>query len=122
MSSFTTPLVGEWTNDDMTQFKLTQEFEYVANDGSVYSVPIGFITDFASTPKWLRWLIPPIGKYGKAAVLHDYLYKTHSVGKNKADQLFLEAMQVLKVHHWNARIMYEAVVIFGEKEYLKGGK
>lgn len=39
-------------------------------------VPKGFITDFASVPRILHSVLPKTGKYGKAAVLHDYLYRT----------------------------------------------
>jgi hypothetical protein len=35
-------------------------------------VPQPFITDLASVPRVLTWLIPRYGRYTKAAVLHDY--------------------------------------------------
>lgn len=38
-----------------------------------------FVTDLASVPRSLTWLIPRYGMYTKAAVLHDYLCQT--VGK-----------------------------------------
>lgn len=41
-----------------------------------FVVPKGFVTDFASVPEILQGLIPPTGRYGKAAVIHDYLYRT----------------------------------------------
>lgn len=40
-----------------------------------FKIPAGFITDFASVPKPLQILISKTGKHGKAAVLHDYLYR-----------------------------------------------
>ena len=54
-----------------------------------YIVPAGFITDFASIPR-LFWTVVghPAGKYAQAAVLHDYLYRTNSVSRAKADSLF----------------------------------
>jgi hypothetical protein len=38
-----------------------------------FTVPIGFVTDFATVPRALRWLILPYGAYTRAAVLHDWL-------------------------------------------------
>jgi hypothetical protein len=38
-----------------------------------FTVPAGYVTDFASVPRPLVWLIPTYGKYTQAAILHDYL-------------------------------------------------
>jgi hypothetical protein len=35
-----------------------------------------FVTDLASVPQSLTWLVPRYGKYTKAAILHDYLSQT----------------------------------------------
>lgn len=40
----------------------------------IIRVPAGFVTDFASIPRAFWVVLPPTGKYGKAAVVHDYLY------------------------------------------------
>lgn len=37
------------------------------------TVPAGFSTDFASVPKLAQAIYPPMGYYGNAAVLHDWL-------------------------------------------------
>jgi len=41
------------------------------------SVPAGYRTDFASIPRPIPWplwpLLPPVGRSGKAAVIHDWL-------------------------------------------------
>ncbi len=116
MSSFTTPLVGEY-NDAMTLFTLAEPFTFYDVAGKTYSVPVGFTTDFASIPKWLRWLIPPTGLYGKAAALHDWLYSTGIVSRRRADFIFLRAMRVLEVAKWKRRAMYRAVRCFGQKNY-----
>lgn len=42
-------------------------------------VPAGFRTDFASVPRGLWNVFPPVGKYAPAAVLHDYLYQVARV-------------------------------------------
>jgi hypothetical protein len=38
-----------------------------------FIVPKGFVSDFATVPKFLWWLFGPTGKYTAAAILHDWL-------------------------------------------------
>src|SRR5262245_14892327 len=98
--SFHTPLELEY--QDGTNYKLLSPFQYDAS-GFTVSVPAGFVTDFASIPRPLWWLLPPTGKYGKAAVVHDYMYRTHDAySKEIADATFLEAMGALGVN-WLVR-------------------
>lgn len=40
-----------------------------------FLVPRGFVTDFATVPQFLLWLIPSTGTYTLAAVLHDWMIK-----------------------------------------------
>lgn len=44
-------------------------------DGRSFVVPRGFVTDFASVPKFLWWLFGPTGLWTWAAILHDWLCK-----------------------------------------------
>lgn len=120
MSSFTKPLRGEW-NDDMDKFTLTEEFEYYTGTkdvpGDTIIVPAGFVTDFASVPKFLHWLMHPTGRHGKAAVIHDYMYKMKLYNRATCDNIFYDAMVVLNVSKVKALAMYKAVRLFGEKYY-----
>ena len=115
MSSFTSELVVIPMPDGRS-WKLVKSFTY--HVGSKFSrtylkVPAGFITDFASIP-WLFWtFLPSWGKYGKAAVVHDYLYQTQTKTRKESDQIFLEAMGVLGVRRWRKYPMYLAVRWFG---------
>ena len=90
-----------------------------ADSSEVITVPEGFITDFASVPRAFWWLLPPAGKYAGAALVHDYLYRTHLYSRKDADDIFLEAMEVLQVPRWKREIMYYAVRMFGWKAYSK---
>ena len=120
MSQFTTPLIGSY-NDDMTLFTITEKFCYqdrIRKPYTLWCVPNGFVTDFASIPKWLHWLMPPIGRYGKAAVIHDYLYVNAIESKEYADNIFYDAMLVLKVSKWKAKIMYLGVKLGGKGNYV----
>ena len=122
-SSFKTPLIVS-PMPDGRNWRLFKSFVYHID--SKYSqgcvqVPAGFITDFASIP-WLFWtFLPYWGKYGKAAVLHDYIYQRHNYIMNAlylvtrvwADTIFYEAMLVGGTKPWKAWVMYKAVRLFG---------
>ena len=84
-------------------------------------VPAGFITDFASIPKILWNVLPPTGGYGKAAVIHDWLYRTKGIATRKqADDVLMEAMIFLKVDWWTRWVIYGGVRVGGASSY-KGG-
>jgi len=78
-------------------------------------VPVGFSTDGASVPKAIWWLYHPLGKYFRAAVIHDWFCVTHSVDHVTAAKVFREAMQVCGVNKWRRQKMYLAVRYFGPK-------
>ena len=110
---FKEPLVLEYIDGET--WKVLNGFSYTTLVGQLgtITVPAGFITDFASIPRGLWNLFPPTGKYGKAAVIHDYLYRNTVVDRLQCDQVFLEAMECLEVNWFARRIMYRAVRIFG---------
>ena len=86
------------------------------------TVPELTLTDFASVPRIFWAILPPDGQYAQAAVLHDYLYQTHTLTRVEADKLFLEAMECLGVALWKRQVMYWAVKLFGQPAYDKGRK
>lgn len=114
VSSFLSPLLLEYLDDGRT-YRLLAGFVYktaLVPEGAVY-VPAGFVTDFASVPRVLWNILPPVGRYGKATVVHDYLYRCTALDRATCDQVFLEAMQVLGVGWWTRRTMWLAVRVFG---------
>jgi hypothetical protein len=50
-----------------------------------FVVPKGFSTDFASVPSFCTWLIPVLGLWTLAAVVHDWLYSVQQVSAVDAD-------------------------------------
>lgn len=46
---------------------------WTGTKGDTFSVPVGFVTDFATVPRFLVWKMLPYGPYTRAAVLHDWL-------------------------------------------------
>jgi len=115
MSSFTSPLIVS-PLDDGRHWRLVSPFTY--HIGTAYSkdfvrVPADFVTDFASVPSFLWSFLPSWGRYGKASVLHDYIYQTHCRTRKEADDIFLEAMLVSGTNKHKARLMWLGVRLFG---------
>ena len=81
--------------------------------GNTVDVPQGFETDFASVPFILWFILPKWGKYGNAAVIHDYLYDQQTNTRLTADDIFAEAMTVLNVPFWQRFCLYTGVRLFG---------
>jgi hypothetical protein len=99
MSRFTNVLIVSPLPDGKTWY-LRRAFGYdVGTEGSgdTINVPIGFLTDFASVPRPLWWLFPRWGRYGNAAVVHDFGYWDQSRKRPEVDRIFLEGMTVLGV-------------------------
>lgn len=93
---------------------------YVGWKGNVawVDIPEGFLTDGASVPRIFWGLIPPWGKYGAAAIVHDYLCEflqmqvngqAVNISRKTADKIFCEAMEVLEVPWWPREPMHAAV-------------
>lgn len=124
MSRFTTPLRIEDTDvtlNGRAVFRTLEPFNYelgAENSGYVIHVPKGFETDFASVPRILWRVFTPWGKYRKAAVLHDFLYrKSSGFSKVTGDAIFLEAMELLGVDWWTRTLVYWGVSYFGHSSY-----
>lgn len=119
MSKFTTPAILEMLGH--YNWRVYEPFEfYLSDDNSdIISVPAGFITDLASVPRVFWTLLPPDGKYAKAAIIHDYLYDNALRTKKEADLIFLDGMTVLGVPRWKRTVMYWAVRLFGRGMYGK---
>lgn len=114
--SFHSPLV--MTPDDAGEnWTLRDQFIYDSSVGAI-TVPAGFVTDFASVPRVLWNVLPPFGRYGKAAIVHDFLYRTKGyASKPVADAIFLEAMKALGVSTLVRYAMFYAVRLFGGRAY-----
>jgi hypothetical protein len=107
---------------DGNKWKLTAPLVYV-QDGRRYTVPAGFITDFASVPGFVFWRSKS-GKHNEASVLHDAMYSgevevvPHRIITRKdADLLFRDAMQASGVGKWSRNVMYAAVRLGGKGRF-----
>ena len=76
----------------------------------VWTVPAGYVTDFATVPVDMLWLIPRTGRYTAAAVVHDWLL-THEVPAGRvsavdADGVFRRIMSEQGVPPVRAWLMW----------------
>jgi len=96
-------------------------------------VPQGFPTDMASVPWVVQWKFPKRGVHSRAAVLHDWLYRSHyyseaygeplggvgfwgamtSKSRKLADDIFYRVMLRDGVRKSSAYLMYRSVRRFG---------
>lgn len=116
-SKFLLPLRLEYM--DGRNWKLWSAFTF----GSVVlerviEVPAGFVTDFASIPRVLWNVLPPTGQYGKAALIHDYCYRTAWYATRAQSDLVLnEAMKELGVGWWTRQVIYRGVRLGGARAW-----
>lgn len=124
MSSFTTPLVCEDSEDESYR-KVIISFTYQRGrlgSGVLLIVPKGFITDGASIPQIFWNILSPWGNYAKAAVLHDWLYAKQDMTKLECDNIFLEAMEALGVNWFKRNLMFTMVRWFAGPAWLEHQK
>ena len=99
--------------DNGIEWEVMEDFEYhVGSEESndIIKITKGFISDLASIPKAFWSIIGgPWGRYGYAAILHDFLYFTQTRTRLASDRIFLEAMKVLKVNVFKRLVMFRAV-------------
>jgi len=97
---------------DDTNWMTRADLVYQGND-QTFVVPVGSPTDFASVPRVFVWLLPRYGRYTKAAILHDHLWRdlatTGEISWVDADALFRRAMRELGVPFLRRWIMWAAV-------------
>ena len=100
------------------------------NKTETITVPSGFVTDLASVPRMMWWLIAPFD-VARAAIIHDLLYKTIrqyrwkygteqdsvlvKAAKIAADKVFLLGMKDAepKIPGWKSYLSWKAVDLFG---------
>lgn len=122
-NSFLTPLVVE-VMPSGKRFRLHYDFTYLWKREYIeVHVKAGFVTDFASVPRIFRIIIPKLGRYNKAAVIHDAIYQNviagHKFIRAQADSIFRDGMIDLGVARWKVNIMYWAVRVGGGMAWRK---
>ena len=90
-------------------------------------IPKGFITDFASVPRWLWSILPPHGKMANAAILHDYLYD-YRIGETQlgaqkarllADLQFVFNCRQVGVGSLQVWVVFAVLRVFGGRWWVE---
>jgi hypothetical protein len=115
-----------YDTDDPGVWYLDQSYTRETSIGTV-TVPAGFKWDGASVPRILWSIIPAWGSYSGAALVHDWLYRSHlvtscassrkKVTKQQADRVFYELMLKDGVAKSKAWAMWQAVALCGGKAW-----
>lgn len=114
LSRLAVALVDDTANDGRGSWQLLEPLSFSSDKlGTCLTVPAGFITDFASVPRFPGVFDVYGDRAHRAAALHDHLYSSHEVDRETADGLFLEAMLATGVPEDIANVMYEGVRRFG---------
>jgi len=99
---------------DDREWRLLSELRYEGKSQS-FTVPVGTSTDFASVPRAFVWFLPRYGRYTKAAILHDHLWRVavpaRELSLPDADGIFRRAMRELEVPFLRRWLMWAAVRI-----------
>lgn len=112
MGKFISPPVLTPRGDGRT-WRVDAPLIYVTAAGAPVRVPVGFISDLASVPRIFWSVLPPFGRYTAAAVLHDWMYRTHHFRRAMCDAIFLESMTSERVATWQRITLYLAVRLCG---------
>jgi hypothetical protein len=101
----------------MLQSPLVQEIG--KNSPYIVIVPRGFVTDFASIPQPLQILHASvsIGRYGNAAVVHDYLYWRQDCTREQSDHILAITMMEAGVSFLERQLIYQSVRQFGQSAW-----
>lgn len=85
-------------------------------------VPKGFVSDGATVPRFLWWCFPPVCRYLRAALVHDYLLE-QGAGWRKANDRFRAVLKYTDVPKWRRGVMVLAVEFYGlvRWDHRKGG-
>lgn len=85
-------------------------------------VPRGYVTDLATVPWYLWSILNKTGRYGNAAIYHDWLYWQQTCTRAQADHVFDRAMHDMGVDAVTRNIVWVAVRLFGERYWRENAE
>jgi hypothetical protein len=86
------------------------------------TVPVGFVTDFSSTPRVFWSTLRPDSTYTYPALIHDYLYWVQDIPRENADDIFKLSMNDVGIGTRTATILYNAVRFGGDNVWNKNAR
>lgn len=99
---------GEW-------YCLLEDFTFVDVDGTAHTALAGTLTNFASVPRFLWSLFPPIGKHTRASVVHDYQCQFKPMDSASVHALFRRMLWACELRWWNVYVFWGCVRLFGPR-------
>ncbi len=106
---------------DERNWRLLRNIRYQARERP-FLAEAGMCTDFASVPRVFVWLLPRYGRYTRAAIVHDHLWRqevpNRALTLKDADGIFRRASRELGVPFLQRWVMWAAVRWGG---VMKGG-
>lgn len=104
--------VGIWPTGEPGLWCLVGELNWVKEDNNLIVIEDGFITDLASIPSWLQWLVNPYDPLtAPASVLHDWMLD-NKMDQKMAAKEFYRRLIFDKFPVWKAKLYYAAVFMF----------
>ena len=104
---------------DPDNWIVMQEYRYRSH-GIDITIPRGFVTDLASIPRGLWWLIAPFELSTTAPIVHDWCYRHGLKTRAEIDELFLAIMKDEGVSYWRRYAAYWGVRMGGSSSFGSG--
>lgn len=120
-AEFLNPLRAEQL--DHKRWRLLEDLRYIsAYARTLFVVPSGFVTDFASVPRLPFVYLFAGNTAHRPAVVHDWLYQLHPPGitRSDADRIFLEAMSAERLDVPRRYLMWIGVRLFAGSSWHTG--
>ena len=88
-----------------------------------YGVPVGFVCDGASVPRWLWWLCGDPFEEPRiiAAIVHDWLYECKIIDRRGCVRISRYLRVGLGMPGWKAKTEYVFVRLFGWMHWIYNG-
>ena len=104
--------VGIWPTGEPNLWCVVGELEWTKENGEIIIIPDGFVTDLASIPFWLHWLVNPFDPLtAPAAIIHDWMLDRKMDQKVAAKEFYRRLIHD-NFPVWKAKIYYFAVYLF----------
>jgi hypothetical protein len=94
-------------------YRLGEEIRVELFTGLQVVIPKGYETDISSTPFWLWSIVPPMGDFSLAAIIHDYCYSSKCVTRYEADREMLLWSNLINRNKFDNYVRYYSVRAFG---------
>lgn len=86
-------------------------YDYISPEGIL--IPAGFISDGASVPLLVKWIISPTGKIFPAALVHDYLLHV-GCDWDMANKAFHKELQHVGISKLRTFVIMSSVRVYGK--------